>query len=76
MRYNFKYKRRFFWRTIKNVKGHSLNTSTGHMEIFLDAGIRSIHKWSNCDLKLGSDFILFQKDSMEKQANTSINLDK
>lgn len=75
MSYTLKYKRKFFWETIKNVIGHNLD-STEHDRyvIYKKDEILTIPKWSECSLKLGSDFMLFQKNEMEKEANQDIKL--
>lgn len=75
MRYILKYKKRFFWRTVKNAKGHKLDMELDRMDIFLDNGIVSISNWSKCDMKLGADFLLFQKNEMENEAGQSIKVD-
>lgn len=74
MKYNFSYKKGLFWETIKDVKGHSMNESGTRMDVFLDDGIISISKWEDCDMKLGSDFILSQKEAMEKESGLDIKL--
>ena len=74
MKYNFSYKKGLLWKTVKSVKGHSMNESGTRMDIFLDDGIVSISGWDNCDMKLGSDFILSQKDAMEKESGLDIKL--
>lgn len=72
--YKFKYKRSFITRSISGVTGHYLNTETDRMDIFLKTGIVSIHKWSECDLYLGQDFLLFQKQSASKEAGQNIEV--
>lgn len=74
MKYTFKYKKYLLWRTIKNVKGHALDGD--RMDIFLDDGIISISGWSKYDMKLGSDFIIAQKESMENETGQPISMKK
>lgn len=74
MTYKFKYKRNFFWRTIKGIKGHSVDSKLDRMDIFLEDGIFSIAKWSEYDMKLGSDFLLFQQQEMSKEAGQPIQV--
>lgn len=65
--YAFKYKRRFFFRTIKSCKGHSYNVEMDRMDVFQDDCITSIPKWSQCTLVLGKDFMLFEREQMRRE---------
>ncbi len=76
MKYKFKYKKYLLWRTIQNVKGHSIDVASDRMDIFLDDGIISISGWSKYDMKLGSDFMLMQKEAMENEAGSTISINK
>lgn len=75
MRYviQLKHKKQWFYRSIKKVKGHQLVGD--RLDIFLDDGIISLCNWSEYDMKLGSDFILFQKAEMEKETGLNIKID-
>ena len=70
MEYKFKYKRRGLFSKLLTIKamGHNYNKEEDRMDIFLASskGLMSIGKWSECNLSLGRDFILFQKQAMEK----------
>ena len=76
MLYRLKYKRKgqWFWRAFNGVKGHNLNGNT--LDVFFVDGIRTIHSWDQCDMKLGSDFMLFQKEQMEKESGLNIKVNK
>lgn len=74
MTYKFKYKKRFFWKTIKNAKGHLFIPDANRMDIFMEDGILSLSNWDKYDIYLGSDFLLFQKDEMEKEAGQNIKV--
>jgi hypothetical protein len=74
MTYTFKFKRGFFVKKIKNVKGHALDSENDRMDIFIQNGIISLHKWSECDMHLGQDFLLFQKQSASKEAGQSVEV--
>lgn len=74
MTYTFQYKRGFFWKTIKNVKGHDYQVDSDRMDVYLISGILSISNWSKCDFRLGSDFMLFQKEQMEKESGQNIKI--
>lgn len=74
MTYKFKYKRFFFYKTIKNVKGHAFDLDSDRMDIFTIDGIISIGNWSKYDMKLGSDFLLVQKNDMEQESGTSVTV--
>lgn len=55
-----KWKRRFFWNSEK-CEGFRLLEQNDRMIIFLENGIREIPKWSECECKLGKDFLESQK---------------
>ena len=74
MSYKFVYKRKLFRKTIKDVKGHSLDGEMDRLDVFTNTGIISIHKWSECDLYLGQDFLLFQKQEASKEAGQNIEV--
>lgn len=74
MTYTFKYKRGFFWKTLRKTKGHDYQESQDKMDVFFGDKIMSISKWSECDLKLGADFILFQKENMERESGQDIKI--
>lgn len=42
---------------------------------FEDGSLRTISDWENCELKLGTDWVLFTKKNMEKESGQNINLD-
>lgn len=67
--YDFTFKKRWFYKTIK-AKGHHYAVDEDRMDVFLasDEGIFSIPKWSEYTLKLGSDFILFSKQKVKDEA--------
>ena len=72
--YTFKYKRHFFYKSLKSVVGHHHHASTDRMDVhFQNGSILSIPIWSKCYLKLGSDFFIFQKKELEKQAGQQIH---
>lgn len=74
MLYKFKYKRRFFWKTIK-VDGHRIDDKQNRMDLFMaDGSILSLCNWSQYDLRLGADWVIRQKKDMEKQAGQKIQL--
>jgi hypothetical protein len=72
--YNFKYKRRFFFKSLKNAVGHHHHAQVDRMDVhFQNGSILSIPEWSRCYLKLGPDFFIFQKKELEKQAGQPIH---
>jgi hypothetical protein len=80
MTYKFKYKRWYWftWRT-KEVVGHALETNgvmkepTGAMICYLPNGtIYRIPKWNECYLFLDTDWLLFQKKTMENESGQTI----
>lgn len=80
MKYNFQYKKSFFWIS-KKVIGHGLERrSDGSFDenrmvlYFEDGSIQVIPNWSKCHLKLGTDWVIAQKTAMEKEINQPIKL--
>ena len=65
--YKLKIKRKLFWKTYKNVIGHKFVKDVDKLDIFFKDKIISIPKYSECTLKLGADFLDFQKEEMEKE---------
>jgi hypothetical protein len=51
-----------------NDQGHTTSTSGAQNSMV------SIHKWSECDMYLGQDFLLFQKQSASKEAGQSVEV--
>lgn len=78
MKYVFKYKAKkdWFWKDLK-AKGHNLDMERDCMTVYLQAGgLRTISKWSECDLKLGADWELATKEKMEEEAGREIKVKK
>ena len=80
MRYKFKYKRYFWWST-KEVVGHSLEKNydgtynQDKMVIYFEnGGLEVISDWGKCALKLGIDWVLAQKNAMEKETGQELKL--
>lgn len=72
--YKFKYKKYFFWKTIKAI-GHRYDKDIDRMDIYhTDGSITSVPKWSQYHLILGTDWVLYTKKQMEKEAGQSIPL--
>lgn len=72
MTYIFKYSRGLFWKT-QTVVGHQYHEAQDKMLLFYaDGGIREIRNWKNCEVRLGADWCLALKNSMENQTGTSI----
>ena len=74
MTYKFSYRKRYFWKKIIAV-GHNYLPESNRMDIYQkDGSIFSIGEWSKCDLKLGTDFVLFTKKQMEEESGQEIKL--
>lgn len=72
--YKFKYRKNLFWKT-ETVIGHGLNLEANRMDLYFEDGsILSIGKWSEHDVRLGTDWVLFTKNNMEKEAGRDIKL--
>lgn len=66
--YVFKYKRLLLFKKIKRVIGHRYVESGDRMDVFKEDGVISIPNWSKCELHLGNDFILFEKNNAKIEA--------
>ncbi len=74
MTYKFKWRRWFFYKTVV-VIGHQYTPDQNKMGLFLpDGSVQEIKDWTKCEVKLGTDWVLFTKKQMEKQAGQSIPL--
>lgn len=72
MTYRFRYKKWFFWRSLK-VVGNSYNRDLDRMYLYFpDGGIRELSGWSKYDCKLGQDWVLAVKKDMESKAGQPI----
>ena len=74
MTYLFKWRRCFFWRS-RRVSGHHYAPEQNKMVLYKpDGSIEEIVNWEKCAGRLGTDWVLFTKRQMEKQAGTNIQL--
>ena len=72
--YIFKFKKKWFWKSIK-VIGHNLQPELNRMDLFLeDGGVYSIGEWSKYDLRLGTDWVAHTKKQMEAESGQDIKL--
>jgi hypothetical protein len=70
--YKFKYKYRWFFKTHKII-GHSFNEKLDRMALhFPDGSLLELADWSCYDCKLGPDWALAVKKSMEEKAGQAI----
>ena len=75
MTYKFQWKRRWKWNSLKKVVGHKFTAELDRMDVFQESGsVYSIPKWSECSLKLGTDWVLFTKNNMEEESGQDIKL--
>jgi len=75
--YVFNYKKPYslFWKKIKNTVGHNYDKEQNKMIVFTDVGhIYEIPDWSSCKLFLGNEWILYQKNDMEKVVGQKVKL--
>ena len=59
------------YKVLKEVKGHQYNIEQDKMVVFFDDKIIEIPEWKSCSLYLGMDFLLAQKDAVNKGAGKS-----
>jgi hypothetical protein len=70
--YKFKCKSGWFYKTF-TVVGHRYSPDLDRMSLlFADGGIYEISQWSCYDCKLGSDWALALKKSMEEKAGQPV----
>ena len=75
MNYIFKYRRGWFWKSIKAI-GHKYEESQEKMVVYLaNGGVQEIKQWKNCEVKLGSDWYVETKKQMEKEAGHKIPME-
>jgi hypothetical protein len=62
------------WRSV-TVIGHRVDKELNRADLFLpDGSILSIPSWDKCELYLGTDWVLFSKKQMEKEARQPVTL--
>lgn len=63
-----------FWRT-EVVVGHHYEAAQNKMVLFFANGsVRELANWTGCELRLGTDWVLAQKQVMEEKAGQPITL--
>lgn len=76
--YVMNYRRRFspIARKVK-VVGHQVDREQDKMVLFFaDGGVKEVLAWSKCRVKLGADWVIAQKKSMEAQAGQTIPINR
>lgn len=70
----FKHKSAFLWKRRK-ISGHVYMAEIDKMVLhFKQSRIEEIPEWSKHYVKLGSDFLLAQKEQMEKETGVDVKL--
>jgi hypothetical protein len=79
--YNFKHRRHnaFFlfrgWKTEKDLIGHKWFPDQNKMVLYYKTGaVKEIAQWHMCEVQLGTDWVLFNKNQMEKEAGQPVKL--
>jgi len=66
--YIFRWKRNLFWKK-KVVTGHKYEENQNKMVLLLpDGGLEEIKKWKDCVCKLGVDWVLVTKETIQEEA--------
>ena len=66
--YYFKWRKGFFWKK-KKVVGHKYQEDQNKMLLYLNnGGLHEISNWSQCECKLGIDWVLAVKDQIKEEA--------
>ncbi len=76
MQYKFKFRRKT-WLPFRGITvvGHRYDQSQDKMILYFpDGSVQEIANWAKCEVKLGTDWVLAQQKSMEKQAGQPIPL--
>ncbi len=75
MKYKFKYKRigNWFW-TTKTVTGHGVEDNRLIL-YFKDLTLLEIPKFDELEVRLGNDWLLSTKASMEKEAGNAVKVE-
>ena len=69
--YKFRWRRRWFWHKI-NVVGHKLEADQDKMLLYFpDGSLQEIKKWSDCEVKLGIDWVLVTERQIKEEAGQS-----
>lgn len=72
MEYFFKYKKSIIWRS-KKVCGHRYEEKQDKMILFYkDGGVEEIANWKNHSCKLGIDWVIAIKKTMEKESGNNV----
>ena len=74
MQYTIKYKkpRSWFWKS-ETVRGHQFDELQNKLVLYYEDGsVREIAHWKDYEVKLGVEWVLAIKQSMEKETGTSI----
>ena len=63
------------WKTEKDLIGHRYEKDQNKMVFFYKNGsVKEVAEWLSCEIHLGTDWVLWTKNSMEKEANQAIKL--
>ena len=66
--YFFRWRRRLFWNKVK-VVGHKLEVEQDKMLLYFpDGSLQEIKKWSDCEIKLGVDWVLVTERQIKAEA--------
>lgn len=70
----YKRNRRFsFWKTIKGASGADFKAELNRLYIYFpDGSMMEVSEILSCDVRLGVDWFLAQKEAAEKQAGQNI----
>jgi hypothetical protein len=75
--YKMKYRRSgsWLWSCMKNLIGHRYDSSTNKMVFyFANGSLREVAEWNNCECFLDTDWVIWTKKQMEKEAGQTIPL--
>jgi len=76
--YSYKYKKSgaMFWKSAKNLIGHTFDEKSGKMVFFHQDGSQTlVANWNSMDGNLGIDWYIWQKSRMEKEAGQQIQIE-
>jgi len=74
MNYRFKFKRKWYWKTI-TVVGHQYVEAQDKMVLYKEDGsLKEIKNWKNCEVELSTDWVIAVKKKMEEKTGTTVPL--
>ena len=63
------------WTKLKDLIGHKWEQDQNKMVFFFkDGSVMEVAKWLDCEIKLGTDWVLWTKNNMERESQQNVKL--